>query len=237
VVILSRATEDIPCGDRTLRAYVVRPQEARAPLPPVIAWSDIFQLTPPHLRLIDRIASYGFLVVAPEIYSKLEPAGTVLDFDRDRQRALDDASKLDPAWIDEERRAVIDHVLAKKDVDRDRLAVCGWCFGGNLAFRAAREPEVKAAACFYGTTLPTILDRAKEIRGALSLVWGTNDPHIPDEARRTIHRALADAGVRFQVRLFDAEHAFMRDVGPRWDPEATDAAFAAMIDLFERECR
>lgn len=237
MVVLARETEDIPVRDRRIRTYVVRPKEARGPLPPVIAWSDIFQLTPPHLRIVDRLASYGFLVAAPEIYSKLEPAGTVLDFDRDRQRALDDAAKVDPATIDEERRAVIDRVLSRSDVARDRLAVCGWCFGGNLAFRAAHEPEVKAAACFYGTTLPSCLDRAGEIRGALLLVWGTNDPHIPDEARRVIHRALAEAGVRFQVRLFDAEHAFMRDVGPRWDPEATDSAFAAMIDLFARACR
>ena len=34
--------------------------------------------------------------------------------------------------------------------------------------------------------------------------------------------------------MFPAEHAFMRDIGPRHDPEATDQAFAAMIELFRR---
>ena len=248
MVTLSRVYEDIIVGDRAVRAFVARPKEVRGRLPAVIAWSDVFQLTPPHLRMVERIASYGFVVVAPELYSKLEPSGTVLDFDRDRQRALDDAAKLDPTWIDEERRAVIDHVLAKSEVDRDRLAVCGWCFGGHLAFRAALEREVKAAACFYATGLHSrelgnnrgtadTLDRAGELHAGLLLVWGTADPHIPEEGRRSIHRALSEAGARFQVRLFDAEHAFMRDVGPRWDPEATDAAFAQMIDHFERELR
>ncbi|HEX8998807.1 MAG TPA: dienelactone hydrolase family protein, partial [Blastocatellia bacterium] len=31
-----------------------------------------------------------------------------------------------------------------------------------------------------------------------------------------------------------AEHAFMRDEGPRYDPEATDQAFAEMITFFRR---
>ena len=31
-----------------------------------------------------------------------------------------------------------------------------------------------------------------------------------------------------------AEHAFTRDEGPRFDPEATDQAFAEMIGLYRR---
>jgi carboxymethylenebutenolidase len=234
MVTLSRETVDI----QGIQAYVARPKSAGGRLPPVIAYSDIFQLTPPHLRLVERIASYGFLVVAPEIYSKIEPPGLALDFDRDRQRALDDSGKIQPEWIDEERRKVIDWLFARNDVDASRLLVCGWCFGGHLAFRAAREKEVRAACCFYPTTVHSngfkTLDLAQEINGSLFLVWGTADPHIPPEGRAKIHRALADAGVRFGVKLFDAEHAFMRDVGPRWDPEATDAAFEEMLDLFRR---
>src|SRR5688572_16251660 len=109
MVRLSRET----VGIAGIQAYVARPKDARAPLPPVIAYSDIFQLTPSHLRIVERIASYGFLVVAPEIYSKIEPPGQALDFDRDRQRALDDAAKIQPEWIDEERRKVIDWLTAR----------------------------------------------------------------------------------------------------------------------------
>jgi carboxymethylenebutenolidase len=214
-------------------------------LPAVVAWSDVFQLTPPHVRVVQRLASYGFLVVAPEIYARIEPAGSVLDFERDRKRALDDAARLEPAWIDEDRRAVIDFAKSRPDADGSRLGACGFCFGGHLAFRAGLESDVKASACFYATGVHNgnlgtaqgtagTLERAKEIKGELLLVWGRDDPHIPAEGRARIHRALEDAGVRFEVRLFDAEHAFLRDEGPRYDGEAADRAFAAMVDLFRR---
>ncbi|MDQ3747210.1 MAG: dienelactone hydrolase family protein [Acidobacteriota bacterium] len=36
------------------------------------------------------------------------------------------------------------------------------------------------------------------------------------------------------MKLYAAEHAFMRDEGPRYDPEAADAAFADMLKLFRR---
>ena len=66
------------------------------------------------------------------------------------------------------------------------------------------------------------------------LVFGASDPHVPEEGRAKIVAALRDAGIRFDLKLYPAEHAFMRDEGPRYDPEATDAAFGEMIRFFRR---
>jgi carboxymethylenebutenolidase len=222
------------------RALVARSSRSDGPI--VLVWSDIFQHTPPHVRMIARLASYGFTVISPEIYSRIEAAGTVLSFEADRQRALDDAAKMELTWIDEERRAWIDYA---KKLGGDRLGAWGFCFGGHLAFRAALEPAMVATSCWYATGVHDgnlgaargtagTLDRAREIRGELLLVWGADDPHIPAEGRAKIHRALEDSKVRYEARLFDAEHAFGRDEGPRWDPEATDRAFEATVSLFRR---
>jgi carboxymethylenebutenolidase len=125
-----------------------------------------------------------------------------------------------------------------------KLGAMGFCIVGHLAFRASMQPDVRATACWYGTGINNgklgqdtdagSLVRAKEIRGELLLMFGEQDPHMPKEARETIDRALKGAGVRYQTLLFPTEHAFARDEGPRFDPEATDRAFAAMIGLFRR---
>ena len=73
------------------------------------------------------------------------------------------------------------------------------------------------------------LAAAAQIRGPLLLVWGARDPHIPQDGRIKIHRALEDVGTDFHVRVYDAEHTFMRDEGARADPHATDRAFGANI--------
>ena len=68
------------------------------------------------------------------------------------------------------------------------------------------------------------------------MVFGTLDPHIPEEGRKTIDEALKAAGVDYEIKLYPAEHTFMRDEGARHDPEATDQAFGAMIGLFRGVC-
>ena len=64
------------------------------------------------------------------------------------------------------------------------------------------------------------------------MIFGTKDPHVPDAWARGIHRALRSSGARYNTLLYPAQHAFTRDEGPRFDPEATDLAFAEMICLF-----
>jgi carboxymethylenebutenolidase len=49
-----------------------------------------------------------------------------------------------------------------------------------------------------------------------------------------IDRALQKSDVRYSKLLYAAEHAFTRDEGPRFDPEATDLAFAEMVRLFRK---
>jgi carboxymethylenebutenolidase len=241
-IVTSQLDVDGPAGP--IRVLVVKPERER-PLPAVLFYSDIFQLTPPHVRLATRLAARGYLVLAPELYGRFEPGGTVLDFERDRQRALDGSARVRVEDVDADRRALLAYLGRRADVDGAQIYAAGFCFGGHLAFRTAYEASVRGVACFYATTIHAdrlgaservdTLTRASELRAPLLLVWGTRDPHVPAEGRAKIHAALVAAGARYEALTFDAEHAFMRDEGPRFDPAATEAAFEAMVAFFEKQ--
>ncbi len=243
-MLITTETVDIPVDGSPMRCFLARPK-AEGRYPAVVFYSDIFQLTGPMLRISRRLAGYGFAVLSPEIYHRIEPPGTVLDFDADRARALDDSGKVPVAQFDADIAAALAYLAGRPDVDGGRLLAAGFCFGGHLAFRAALRPEVKATACFYGTGIHNgklgcdradSLERAGEIGGKLLMVFGTLDPHIPEDGRRTIDEALKSSGVDYQIQTYPAEHTFMRDEGARHDPEATDQAFGAMIGLFRGVC-
>ncbi len=213
--------------------------------PGVLAYSDIFQQTPPHVRICTRLAAQGFAVLAPELYGRVEPPGVVLDFEADRQRAMDDAAKIPLPWFDADLMTALAFAASHPFIDPERLLACGWCIGGHLAFRAALDPRIKATVCCYPTGLHTdsvgaangtakSLDEARRITGDLLLLWGSRDPHIPLAGRHLIHRRLAEMGVAFQTRTFDAEHTFMRDEGPRWEPAAADEEFSNLLSVFTR---
>lgn len=148
------------------------------------------------------------------------------------------------AHFDADCRAALGYLAAHPLVAPGQLGAAGFCLGGHLSFRAALQPQVRATVCFYGTGIHNgrlgkdadagSLQQAGQIKGQLLLVWGENDPHIPAEGRATIEKGLRTAGVRFDQRLYRAEHAFMRDEGPRYDPQATDQAFGEMIACYRR---
>jgi carboxymethylenebutenolidase len=221
---------------------ITRPA-AEGSFPAVIFYSDIFQLTGPMRRACARLAGYGYVVAAPEIYRRIEPAGLAIPFDdQGRDRGMKDAAETSVAEFDMDRRAVLDHIKTLPYVSDKKLFAAGFCIGGHLSFRAAFEPDIDATVCFYGTGIHNgklgrdadagSLERAGEILGKLLMVWGSNDPHVPADGRQKIASALAAANVDVETKYFEAEHAFMRDEGPRYDPETTDRSFAAMIELF-----
>lgn len=256
-MIVTTEYVDIPLPGSPMRTFVVAPWSAEPKtgeakpnnqFPAIWCYSDIFQLTPPLLRTCVRLAGYGFVVAAPEIYRRIEPPGTVIPFDdAGRTRGLRDAAATPVEHFDADCRAGLDWLSQHPMVAPGKIGAVGFCLGGHLAFRAAFQPDVRATVCYYATGLHDgklgqnadagSLARAKEIRGELLMIFGTHDPHVPAPGRETIDRALQSSAVRYKTLLYPAEHAFTRDEGPRFDPEATDLAFAEMIGLFRRVFR
>lgn len=243
-MIITTEYVDIDVDGSPMRMLVAAPK-AEGAYPGIVFYSDIFQLTGPMLRATQRLAGYGFVVAAPEIYHRHEPPGAAIPFDdAGRTRGLEGAAKTPVAHFDADCRATLDYLAAHARVARGKLGAAGFCLGGHLAFRAALHADVRATACFYGTGIHNgklgkdadagSLERAAEIQGELLMVFGTLDPHVPEEGREKIESALKQAHVNYAFKLYPAEHAFMRDEGARYDPEATDAAFGDMIKLFRR---
>jgi carboxymethylenebutenolidase len=244
MAVVTQEYLDIPVGELRMRAFVAAPRTA-GPHPGVLFYSDIFQLTEPTLRWCVRLAGYGFVVAAPEIYHRIEPAGTVLGFDDEgKVRGQHDAHATAVADFDADAAAAVDW-LADRTAGAP-VGVAGHCTGGHLAFRAAFDPRVRATACWYPTGLHDgvlgadsdagSLARAGEIGGDLLLVFGSSDPHTPAAGRDVVRQGLRAAGLdaRTTWLAYDAEHAFGRDLGPRYDPEVTDRAFARTVEHFRR---
>ena len=224
-----------------IRSIVIRPVGERS-WPGVLLYTDIFQLTESTLRTARRLAAAGFVVCVPEIYPHGELAGVALEFDDAGKAAgLAGAAATPTASFDADRASVLDHLAARDDVTA--LFVTGFCIGGHLAFRAAFDPRVEATVCFYPTGLQNgglgadvadSLARAAEIRGRLMVVFGSQDPHVPADARLRIVSALYAAGLDdLELHIYrGGEHAFMRDVGARHDPALTDLALTEAVSFF-----
>jgi len=234
---------DITTPTGPMRTYVFRPA-AEGRYPGILLFSEIFQVSGPIRRAAAMLAGHGFLVAAPEIYHEFEPAGTVLPYDEagaDRGNVLKTTKAL--ADYDSDARAALDY-LGAHPACTGKLGVMGICIGGHLSVRACMNRDVSAGVCFYATDIhkrglgkgmrDDTIDRLREIRAEMLMIWGRQDPHVPPEGRALIHKAFAESGVSHTWHEFNGQHAFMRDEGHRYDPALARICYTLVIELFQR---
>ncbi len=244
MTIIDSEFTDLATPSGPMRTFVFRPA-APGKYPGILLYSEIFQVTGPIRRTAAFLAGHGFVVAVPEIYHEFEPAGKVLAYDQpgaERGNFLKVAKEL--AAYDTDARAALAW-LAQHPQCTGKLGTMGICIGGHLAFRAAMNPGVLAATCFYATGLHSgdlgqgknadSLARTSEIKGELLMLWGRQDPHVPLEGRAKVHAALAAAGANFTWHEFNGAHAFLRDEGTRYDPEIASIGLGLAISLFRRK--
>src|SRR6185295_16355927 len=136
-MIINTQYVDLTVDESPMRLFVAAPKQ-EGQYPGIIFYSDIFQLTGPMIRATARLAGYGFVVAAPEIYHRVEPPGSAISFDdAGRSRGLADAAKTAVADFDADCRAALDFLARHPSVASGRVGAAGFCIGGHLAFRAA----------------------------------------------------------------------------------------------------
>jgi carboxymethylenebutenolidase len=244
LIIRSDEIEDLPTPDSgVMRLHIIRPG-GPGRFPGVLFFSEIYQVTDPIRRLAAMVAGQGYLVAMPEVYHEYEPPGTVLRYDQagtDRGNALKTTKTI--AAFDADAKLGL-AALARNAACNGRLATMGVCLGGHLAYRAALDPSVSAAACFYATDIHSgtlgagkaddSLARMDELRAETLFVWGRQDPHVPFAGRQAIRARLEEVNARYEWHEVNAAHAFLRDEGPRYDPALFLQAIGWMLAMFDR---
>lgn len=228
---------DTPTGK--MRTHWFEPM-GEASRPALMLFSEIYQMTGPIARTAAFLAGHGFVVAVPEVYHEYAEPGEAFAYDTagtERGNRLKVTKSV--ASYDSDSRALIDTLLSHPACNGS-IASVGICLGGHLAFRAALNPEVYAGVCLYATDIhkrslgagmqDNTLDRMGELKADMLMIWGRQDPHIPEAGRRLIYDAMTNAGVRFSWHEFNGEHAFMRDEGHRHDPAIAHLVHSLVLE-------
>lgn len=242
-MIIQQHVADVSTATGTIRTYVYRPK-AQGEYPAIIFYSEIFQQTAPIARTAAIMAGHGFVVLVPEVFHELNPIGTVLGYDdAGKEKGNSDKWSKPLEHHDSDTEALVKFV-SNASYCSGKIGAMGVCIGGHLAYRAGLNPAILSMCCLYATdihsdTLPSqpnndSFSRTKDIAGELMMIWGKQDPHVPDEGRMKIHQNLLASGNYFTWHEFNAQHAFMRDEGDRYDPALALKVYAMAVELFNR---
>jgi carboxymethylenebutenolidase len=189
----------------TLRGYLARPPRG-GPWPGVVVLHEAFGLNDVVQRQADRLATTGFLALAPDLYSDGGARRCLVA----TMRALVSGTGRAYRDIEASRRW-----LATAPECTGKVGVIGFCMGGGFALlTAARGFDVSSVN--YGMA-PKDLDAA--VRDACPIVasYGHRDRWLRGTAGK-LAAALDRAGVPHDVKEYpDAGHSFLNDApaGPR----------------------
>ncbi|KAK6456833.1 carboxymethylenebutenolidase [Scheffersomyces xylosifermentans] len=236
----------------TMRLFVYHPKVPNYPnvkFPGVIVYSEIYQVTGPVTRIAKDIAGQGFIVVCPSIYHNFESYEALAYDEEGTDKGNKYKIEKEVKSYDEDNDLSIKYLLSLPTCN-GKIGATGMCLGGHLAFRAALDPRVSAAVCFFATDIhihalgkgknDDSLKRSKEIQGEIIMIFGDKDNHVPLEGRDLIRSTLRANKVALTfIEINDAQHAFVRDEASkgRYDPAITKLCTDWLFELFNRKLK
>ena len=190
-------------GGPSVHAYVAQPEE-EGPVPTVIMIHEFWGLNESIMSLADLLAEEGYLVIAPDTFR-----GSTTSW---IPRAIFQVISTKPENINTDLDSVYAWLESQPNVDSDRIAIAGFCYGGrtSLAY-SLHNKQVAATVIFYGSpeTDPQILET---IPGPVLGVFGGADQSIPVEQVNAFDAALTEANVPHEITIYEGQpHAFVQD--------------------------
>ena len=103
--------------------------------------------------------------------------------------------------------AALDALRAESDKreigDLTRQAAVGFCFGGGNVLELARTgADLKAVICLHGDLLTPLPAKPGDIKAAICVLHGSNDPVVPKKDRDTFEAEMEAAGAKWQMLVF-----------------------------------
>ena len=207
-------------GSTCLAGYFAYDDSHSTPMPGVLishAWGGRDELVCEKAR---KLADLGYAALALDMYGK-----GILG-----QGVDENANLMQPFMDDREllqRRMILafDTIQHQNQVDENKVAAMGFCFGGLCVLDLARTgAELTGVISFHGLFTPPGNTQGKRIKAKVLALHGHDDPMVPVDSVLALQEELTEAGVDWQVHSYgNTVHAFT-------NPQANDPNFGTVYN-------
>lgn len=220
-----------------LEAFVARPDRS-GPHPGVLFFMDAIGLRPQIQRMIDRIADWGYVVLAPNVFHRegavadLAPTADLTTPEGREELmavAMPRVGRLTTDLAEPDIAAYLAALRGLDDVAPGPVGVTGYCMGARLAVRAGclHPDQVAAVGAFHGGGLVTDAADSPHLglpNARARFVFGNadQDRSMPPEAVQTLEESLVAAGLEHLNEVYPGSpHGYtMADTAMYHEPGA-----------------
>ena len=132
----------------------------------------------------------------------------------------------DPDTIVNRATAALNTLAAQDEVDADKLAAIGFCYGGKVALDLARSnAPLQAVATFHANLSPKAPAQEGQVQAEILVLHGEQDSMVSLDDVESFRKEMQAANVKHDVIIFkNAKHGFS-------NPLADERAKANGVDL------
>lgn len=220
-----------------LEGFLAYDDEADGPRPGVLVvheWTGLGDYVQSRCR---QLAELGYVAFGADIYGKgVRPEGP--------EAAGEEASKYrsDRPLMRARAQAGLDQLSSYDQVDGERVAAIGYCFGGGVVLELARSgADVDGVVSFHGNLDTPNPEDARQIVGQVLVCHGAADPYVPKEQVQAFWDEMNKAGVDWRMIAYgNAVHSFTNPArgedasqGAAYNPKADRRSWEDMQDFFD----
>ncbi len=225
-------------GETQLQGYMATPKDVKGKVAGILIIHEWWGHTEYVQKRARMLAELGYVAFAMDMYGK-----GIIAKDHETAGKLSSGYFKDPALRTRRLNAALEQLRNHPNVDAEKIAVIGYCFGGAVAIEMAKEAmPVKAIVSFHGMLNPPKPEAAANIKAKMLIHHGADDGFIKPEAVEGFQQALEDAGVDFEfVSHPGAVHGFTRasagsdnSTGIAYNEAADKKSWQSMKDFFKK---
>ena len=165
-----------------------------------------------------EIATMGYLGFALDMYGDGEKV-------TNREEKMEKMRPLlnDRAKIVKRVNAAYNKVKTISGVDKSKIAIFGYCFGGLVSLDLARSgAKLKGCASFHGFLNNSDQFEDKSLTAKILIMHGMQDPMVGQDQLDSFYQEMNEKKADWQLHIFgDSMHSFT-------NPEANDPVFGAV---------
>jgi len=192
-------------GEQELHGFLAYDDNIDTPRPAVIVahdWSGRNDFACQKARLLAEMGYVGFSL---DMYGQAR-----LGENDDEKMALMQPIANDRGMLRDRVRAAFDTVSALSEVDNNRIAIIGFCFGGLCALDLARSgADIKGVISFHGLLNKPKNFKQHPIKAKVLVLHGYDDPLVKPEDVNAFAAEMTEAQVDWQVQMYGhVQHSF-----------------------------
>src|ERR1700748_3780651 len=210
----------------TFKGYL--PVPASGSGPGILLLQEIFGVNSSMREVADYYAEAGYVVLAPDLFWRLEPGIELGYSEADFNKAFGYYQRFDANQSIKDAADALKVLRARKECV-GKVGALGFCLGGKLAYLTAARTDVD---CAVG--IEADVGEAAKVKGPMVFHFAELDKFAPPEAREQIKAAFAK---RPDVECYlypGCDHAFAAPERASFNKPATLMAHSRSIALFRK---